>query len=220
MPPAGDGRAGCAGRAARRHGRRGARRRARGAAPVRAGRAACPTADAIEPVSRPALLTCGGPAKPAERPNRPPPPRCGEPGGRLAPPVIEGACTSNRTRAGHGPWFRPAGADRPPVPAPRARRRRPAPRRPAPPCRATEAERGFSRRRRGPMCQKPPPGIRMRVLQTSVVGKAGRTRADSLTAEGKAVGSDMGKSDSWRTRRPRKRGFDDDFPGEGGGWPQ
>ncbi len=70
------------------------------------------------------------------------------------------------------------------------------------------------------MCQKPPPGIRMRVLQTSVVGKAGRTRADSLTAEGKAVGSDMGKSDSWRTRRPRKRGFDDDFPGEGGGWPQ
>jgi CspA family cold shock protein len=31
----------------------------------------------------------------------------------------------------------------------------------------------------------------------------------------------MNKSDGWRTRKPRKRGFDDDFPqdfGAGGGW--
>ncbi|MBV1798809.1 cold-shock protein [Siccirubricoccus sp. G192] len=28
----------------------------------------------------------------------------------------------------------------------------------------------------------------------------------------------MADKDSWRSRRPRKRGFDDDFPQEGGGW--
>lgn len=28
----------------------------------------------------------------------------------------------------------------------------------------------------------------------------------------------MADKDSWRSRRPRKRGFDDDFPAEAGGW--
>jgi CspA family cold shock protein len=43
-------------------------------------------------------------------------------------------------------------------------------------------------------------------------------REDNPAAKDRRV-QDMADKDSWRSRRPRKRGFDDDFPmADGGGW--